>query len=1271
MTSSITYDETKQTLTGSDFDDTINAKEYFAPTDEVYCGQGLIINAGAGDDVIYDTRGYDTITAGSGTNTIYLDYNSNLSEISDIDFLGDSILISENENLTIQYNLAQNPEGIDYQGSYAYKIYKCNQNDVAIQIDEDLYHPIYNCPHSTYSTYLLKDIFKYSSTSSVIFNIGNETIDFSNYAYDGKVITTSQYIGDDSDENIISSKYTDKNIKTLGGNDTIVSSYSNDTITGGTGINTIKYSINDSNDTIILSDNETLIIDFNYISKEDLKYSFDGNSLIISFYNYSGQITIKDYSKKISYSNSNVYITFDGKPLYEGTENVDYINLKTYNFDITSLKSKYIGTNFNENIIGTDNINQNIKTLGGNDIIDAGLGNDTITGGEDINIIKYTNGDGNDTIILTKNETAILDLYEITKENLSFTFNKNNLLISYIDKNYEKETITIKDYKKKDIVGVVGNVYITFDGKSIETGTENLDYINLKTFLFEQTPTSKSFSGSWINDNVIGSDSINQKISTNAGNDIIDAGKGNDTITGGIGQNTIKYTNGDGNDTIVLTKDETAIIDLYEIQKENLDFFQVGKSLFIYYLSKYGDTQNLTIKDFFKKDIVGENGNVYITFNGNPISGTENVDYINLKTFEFKHETYNKSFSGTWVNESVIGVDDINQKISTGAGNDTIDAGMCNDTITGGTGINTIKYTNGDGNDTIVLTKDETAILDLYGITKDQLNYSFNKNDLVISYINNWEETQKITIKNFAKKDVVGEKGNVYITFEGQDILAGTENKDYINLKTKYYIYKNFTDKNKSYTSNWLTDEIDATSLNEYNIANKKGVSITAKYDTNKLTGSKYNDTIKGGNNNDTIISNAGDDKIYGGTGTNTIQFKKGDGTDTVYSTKNANDTLEFIGTSFDDLKFSQEKNNLIITGYGEETDKVIVANYYKGNSSIQNILINGITKSISQSIEEQPEEETPESGGDVHYQPYDGKHIVGSNGNNKLNGTEKNDIIHGKLGSDTIYGKGGNDTIDAFIDAKIYGGDGNDFLLTEYGYSTIYGGNGNDSISAGGRHNQIFAEDGNDTISAYSACYIEAGKGDDKVEITGNYPEESYIYLGEGNDSAYVGTSAYLANIYGGSGNDTFDIYGTNNKLYGNDGDDTYIIETNYGTTNENTFYDSSGDSDCIIFEFGNTSNIDIFVNVYSNGSHDNDLILFYKDGSEMTITIKEYFNEGKIETIKFDKYDNTYVTEEYINNCIQNVANWLSDKGYNSCQDVLNSNIEEDIKTLYAYFD
>lgn len=133
----------------------------------------------------------------------------------------------------------------------------------------------------------------------------------------------------------------------------------------------------------------------------------------------------------------------------------------------------------------------------------------------------------------------------------------------------------------------------------------------------------------------------------------------------------------------------------------------------------------------------------------------------------------------------------------------------------------------------------------------------------------------------------------------------------------------------------------------------------------------------------------------------------------------------------------------------------------------------------------------------------FSGPPIFGTQGNDRLDGTNGNDLIIGMEGNDTINGHGGNDCV--------VGGPGNDTISGNFGNDVLIGSDGNDTLNG---------NDGNDLI--------DGGPGNDK--LSGN----------NGNDALHGGSGSDL--LEGGNGDDHLQGNAGNDKLYGNPGKDTLL---------------------------------------------------------------------------------------------------------------------------------
>ena len=107
---------------------------------------------------------------------------------------------------------------------------------------------------------------------------------------------------------------------------------------------------------------------------------------------------------------------------------------------------------------------------------------------------------------------------------------------------------------------------------------------------------------------------------------------------------------------------------------------------------------------------------------------------------------------------------------------------------------------------------------------------------------------------------------------------------------------------------------------------------------------------------------------------------------------------------------------------------------------------------------------------------------IVGTPGNDVINGTSGNDVIVGLGGNDIINGGNGDDVIcgNAGNDT-LNGGNGNDTLLGSFGNDTLNGNNGDDSLDGGADNDALAGNNGNDTLTGSTgADSFNGGSGSD-----------------------------------------------------------------------------------------------------------------------------------------------------------------------------------------------
>ena len=291
---------------------------------------------------------------------------------------------------------------------------------------------------------------------------------------------------------------------------------------------------------------------------------------------------------------------------------------------------------------------------------------------------------------------------------------------------------------------------------------------------------------------------------------------------------------------------------------------------------------------------------------------------------------------------------------------------------------------------------------------------------------------------------------------------------------------------------------------------------------------------------------------------------------------------------------------------------------------------------------------------------------IYTGDGNDIIRNYGEKVTIDAGAGNDTMYSHSngyvafsyielgdGDDSLytdqDEYCYATVYAGAGNDTVNGWYEYSKISGGTGSDYISIralgdGDGDNTIDGGDGDDTIKSVSGS-INGGAGNDRIHISSSFGTTANG--GNGNDIIYSYGKPNWRNLYqyaNGDGNDTIYGFGTNETLHitsgsyttstiGNDfivnvGSGSVVLKdvfadsynkihlknssgtitvyndwkTRYGTSDNDTIYNSDNASVAIYAQDGNDSIFNYSSYVTLIGGEGDDYISNF-DGSSVTI--------------------------------------------------------------------
>jgi Ca2+-binding RTX toxin-like protein len=311
------------------------------------------------------------------------------------------------------------------------------------------------------------------------------------------------------------------------------------------------------------------------------------------------------------------------------------------------------------------------------------------------------------------------------------------------------------------------------------------------------------------------------------------------------------------------------------------------------------------------------------------------------------------------------------------------------------------------------------------------------------------------------------------------------------------------------------------------------------------IDGGAGNDTIHGDAGHDTINGGTGDDLLYGGFGVDWFVYTDADfGTDVVVG-----------GGDYDRLDLSGLAGGVTVTftapGAGVVTDPAT------GNtitfSDIEELILTAGSDVVNASA----------NMGYTYIQSLGGNDLVtGSDGDDVFDDQLGVGTIFDGQGNDTFFGGGGNDTIWSGNDNDtLYGGSGDDRLNGQEGDDTFFGGTGNDTLDGSDGQDLFVGSDdmGNDTIlggdSGVDVDTVELGTVSSGVTVVFTGAESGTISFGSSvatfddieqfnltnsNDSVDMSGSSAGGSVFGGGGADSLLGGSGDDILLGGDGADT-----------------------------------------------------------------------------------------------------------------------------------
>ena len=820
-----------------------------------------------------------------------------------------------------------------------------------------------------------------------------------------------------------------------------------------------------------------------------------------------------------------------------GTNATNYLAAPNIDASTNEKNNLSIWANSEDNAIWAGSGGNKVYGYAGNDTLYGGAGNDTLYGGEGADVFDF--GAGNDTVMDFVN-TEDKVLYGNSFANLTSSISGSDVLLSagtstLLLKNAAGKVVNLVDSSGSALGTITAEGSLTFantaialDGTFLGSEWDASPFAGIATIDARNAAKAVKITGNSIANTIYASNK-GDKIYGLDGNDTIIGGSGADSLEGGNGDDSI--SGGAGNDTI---KGTSGANKLYGgagadsiIGGTNNDYIEAGADND--YVS--GGAGNDTIKG-----ISGAN-KLYGGAGADSIIGGTNNDYIEAGAD-------NDYVSGGNGNDTIKGISGANKlyggagadSIIGGTNNDYIEAGADNDYVEGGNGADTIKGISGANK--------------LYGGAGADSIIGGTNNDYIEAgadndYVDGGAGNDTIKGISGANKLYGGAGADSIIGGTNNDYIEAGADNDYVDGGTGNDTIKGISGANKLYggagadsiiggTNN---DYIEAGADNDYVDGGAGNDTIKGISGANKLYGGAGADSLIGGSNNDYIVGGKDNDILTGGAGKDTFAYATNDGNDTIKDFVSADDSIRYTAGSLTKVVISG-KDALLYngTGYQKLVDKGVKGQYANvvatdGKTTVKhnfgtNATTNGWSIDSAQigkqgfhgSSKTDTLTITGKTAATINlgtaalYTSIDNVNASAAQAAMNITGTAGANVIQGGTGNDVLSGGAGNDTIKGTSGAnKLYGGAGDDSLI---------GGANNDYIEAGADNDYVDGGSGNDTIKGISgANKLYGGAGADSI-IGGS--NNDYLVGGKDNDI-----------LTGGAGKDTF-AYATN------DGNDT-----------------------------------------------------------------------------------------------------------------------------------
>ena len=810
-------------------------------------------------------------------------------------------------------------------------------------------------------------------------------------------------------------------------------------------------------------------------------------------------------------------------------------------------------TNLDDSITGGAG-NDTIYAGSGADTLDGGSGNDSMVGGlgDDVYIVDSAAdltielpGGGIDTVVSSVSRTLGAEIENLTLTGAVGLIGTGNILNNIMTGGTGNDTLVGGGGVDTLIGGVGDDAYVVDTATDTITelaggGTDRVVSTVSLTLAAEVENLTLSgavgLSGTGnASNNVILGTTGDDTLSGLGGNDTLNGGAGADSMVGGTGNDTFVIDSagdvttelaGGGTDTVQSSINMTLAVEVENLTLSGAVGLSGTGNASDNVLT--GTAANDTLSGFGGNDMLngGAGADSMTGGIGNDTFVVDNAGDVTTELAGGGTDTVQSSISLTLAVE----VENLTLTGAVGltgtgnASNNALTGTSGNDTLNGMAGVDTM--TGGAGNDTYVVDSAADLTIELPG----------GGTDTVVSSVG---RTLGAEIENLTLTGAVGLIGtgnilnNIMTGGTGNDTLVGGGGVDTLigGVGDDAYVVDSATDTITELAGGGTDRVVSTVSLTlaaeveNLTLSGAVGLSGTGNASNNVILGTTGNDTLNGLAGVDTMTGGAGNDTYVVDTAGDVTTEVAGGGTDTVLSSVSR--TL------------AAEVENLTLTGaVGLAGTGNTLANILIGTSG--NDTLNGAAAADSMTGGAGNDTYVVDTAGDVTTEvPGGGTDTVQSSVSRTLGAELENLTLTGAVGlsgignllNNTLTGTGANDTLN--------GMDGNDTLIGGAGTDSMTGGTGNDTfiVDTAGDILTELAAGGTDIVQ--SSVSLTLANEIENLTLTGA--------------AGLAGTGNGLNNVITGStGNDTLTGGGGTDTLIGGAGNDTFVVDTTTDTLTE-----------------------------------------------------------------------------------------------------------------------